>query len=66
MTALLEVRGLTKRFGGVVAIDGLDLVVAPNEILGLPYRRGVFGVELPHSCCAPEVSAVGEVPHYAA
>jgi branched-chain amino acid transport system ATP-binding protein/sulfate-transporting ATPase len=35
MTALLEVRGLTKRFGGVVAIDGLDVVVAPNEILGL-------------------------------
>ena len=32
---LLEVRGLTKRFGGVVAIDGLDVVVAPNEILGL-------------------------------
>ena len=35
MTALLEVSGLTKRFGGVVAIDGLDVVVAPNEILGL-------------------------------
>ena len=35
MTTLLEVRGLTKRFGGVVAIDGLDVVVAPNEILGL-------------------------------
>jgi len=35
MTALLEARGLTKRFGGVVAIDGLDVVVAPNEILGL-------------------------------
>jgi branched-chain amino acid transport system ATP-binding protein/sulfate-transporting ATPase len=35
MSPLLEVRGLTKRFGGVVAIDGLDIVVAPNEILGL-------------------------------
>jgi len=35
MSALLEVRGLTKRFGGVVAIDGLDIVVTPNEILGL-------------------------------
>jgi branched-chain amino acid transport system ATP-binding protein len=35
MTPLLQVRGLTKRFGGVVAIDSLDLVVAPNEILGL-------------------------------
>jgi branched-chain amino acid transport system ATP-binding protein len=35
MTALLEARGLVRRFGGVVALDGLDLTVAPNEILGL-------------------------------
>ncbi len=37
MTAphLMEARGLTKRFGGVVALDRLDLVVARNEIVGL-------------------------------
>ena len=35
MTNLLEARGLTKKFGGVVALDQLDLAVAPNEILGL-------------------------------
>jgi len=35
MTALLEARGLTRRFGGVVALDNLDLSVAANEILGL-------------------------------
>ena len=35
MTALLEARGLVRRFGGVVALDHLDLVVQPNEILGL-------------------------------
>jgi branched-chain amino acid transport system ATP-binding protein/sulfate-transporting ATPase len=35
MTALLEARDLVKRFGGVVALDGLDLAVAPNEIIGL-------------------------------
>jgi len=34
MTQLLEARGLSKRFGGVLALDGLDLDVAPNEILG--------------------------------
>jgi branched-chain amino acid transport system ATP-binding protein len=34
MTRLLEARGLSKRFGGVLALDGLDLSVAPNEILG--------------------------------
>jgi branched-chain amino acid transport system ATP-binding protein len=35
MTALLQARGLTRRFGGVVALDRLDLEVAQNEILGL-------------------------------
>ena len=35
MSVLLETRGLSKHFGGVLALDGLDLAVAPNEILGL-------------------------------
>ena len=35
MTTLLEAHGLVRRFGGVVALDGLDLAVASNEILGL-------------------------------
>jgi branched-chain amino acid transport system ATP-binding protein len=33
--ALLEARGLTKRFGGVTALDGIDLAVDRGEILGL-------------------------------
>jgi ABC-type branched-subunit amino acid transport system ATPase component len=32
---LLQARGLTMRFGGVTALDALDLVVYVNEILGL-------------------------------
>ena len=35
MTYLLEARGLTRKFGGVVALDNLDLAVEPNEIIGL-------------------------------
>src|SRR5579885_3706546 len=35
MTALLETRGLSKHFGGVLALDALDLAVQPNEIIGL-------------------------------
>jgi branched-chain amino acid transport system ATP-binding protein len=35
MTPLLQARGLSKAFGGVVALDRLDLAVAANEILGL-------------------------------
>jgi branched-chain amino acid transport system permease protein len=34
-TPLLEVRGLTKRFGGVTAVDGLDLTVCAGEIVAL-------------------------------
>src|ERR1700716_2085479 len=35
MTYLLGARGLPRRFGGVVALDNLDLTVVPNEIMGL-------------------------------
>ena len=35
MTALLEARSVAKRFGGVVALDGLDLAVTAGEIIGL-------------------------------
>jgi ABC-type branched-subunit amino acid transport system ATPase component len=35
MTALLEIRGLAKRFGGVIAVSGLDLSVEPGEVRGL-------------------------------
>jgi branched-chain amino acid transport system ATP-binding protein len=35
MSALLEASALTRNFGGVIALDHLDLAVAPNEILGL-------------------------------
>lgn len=35
MTALLEARRLTRKFGGVVALDSLDLSASPQEIVGL-------------------------------
>jgi branched-chain amino acid transport system ATP-binding protein len=35
MTALLEVEGLSKRFGGLQAVEGLDFSVNESEILGL-------------------------------
>ena len=34
-TPLLQVRGLTRRFGGLLAVSDLDLAVYPGEILGL-------------------------------
>ena len=35
MGALLEVEGLTKTFGGLVAVKDLSLAVSAGEILGL-------------------------------
>ncbi|MFO7773755.1 MAG: ABC transporter ATP-binding protein [Dehalococcoidia bacterium] len=32
---MLEIRGLTKRFGGVVAVAGLDLTINHGELVGL-------------------------------
>ena len=32
---LLEVAGIRKRFGGIKAVDGVDLAVRPGEIVGL-------------------------------
>ncbi len=38
--SLLEVRGVTKRFGGLQALDGVDLDVRASEILGLVGPNG--------------------------
>ena len=34
MTAAIETRGLTKRFGRTLALDGLDLLVEPGQVFG--------------------------------
>ena len=36
----LRLQGLSRRFGGVVAVDSIDLEVAPGEILGLMGANG--------------------------
>ena len=54
--ALLEITGLTKRFGALTALDSADLVVAPGEVHCLLGENGagkstlcnlVFGVHAP-------------------
>ena len=35
MTAMLEVRGLTRRFGGLVAVNDLTFNVNEGEMIGL-------------------------------
>ncbi len=36
----LETHGLVKRFGGITAVDGIDLTVHPQEIIGLIGHNG--------------------------
>ena len=56
LAALIEVRGLTKRFGGLVAVSELDFSLRPGQILGLIGPNGsgkstalklVMGIEHP-------------------
>jgi ABC-2 type transport system ATP-binding protein len=46
----IEVRGLVKRYGSTVAVDGLDLVVAPGETLALLGPNGA-GKTTTIECC---------------
>jgi branched-chain amino acid transport system ATP-binding protein len=57
-TPLLEVRGLTKRFGGLVAVRDIGFEIRPGEILGLIGPNGsgkstvmklVMGIERPNA-----------------
>ena len=40
MTAVIEAEGLTKRFGDVRALDGLDLVAQSGQVTALPSPSG--------------------------
>lgn len=40
MDTVLAIRGLTRRFGSVVANDGIDLTVRPGEVVGLLGHNG--------------------------
>ncbi|MBM3646902.1 MAG: ABC transporter ATP-binding protein [Alphaproteobacteria bacterium] len=61
MTALLTVSGLGKRFGGFVALDGIDLEVQPRERLGLIGPNGSGKSTLVNCICGTLRNEQGSV-----
>ena len=58
---LLDVQRLSKRFGGFVALDNIDLAVAPGERVGLIGPNGSGKSTLVNCLCGTLVNETGEV-----
>ena len=61
MTALLHVEGLSKRFGGFVALDGIELEVQDGERLGLIGPNGSGKSTLVNCICGTLHNEMGSV-----
>ena len=61
MTALLQVEGLGKRFGGFVALDGIQLEVKEGERLGLIGPNGAGKSTLVNCICGTLQNEMGSV-----
>jgi branched-chain amino acid transport system ATP-binding protein len=64
MTALLQIEGLGKRFGGFVALDGVELEVSDGERLGLIGPNGSGKSTLVNCICGTLRNEQGQV-HFA-
>ncbi len=60
-TPILEVSGLSKRFGGFVALDGINLTVSPGERLGLIGPNGSGKSTLVNCICGTLHNETGSV-----
>ncbi len=60
-TALLEARGVCKRFGGLVAVNGVDLDVGEREIVGLIGPNGAGKTTFFNCLTGMEVPTAGEI-----
>ena len=61
MSALLQVEGLSKRFGGFLAVDAVDLTVNQGECLGLIGPNGSGKSTLVNCLCGTLTNEVGTV-----
>src|SRR3954452_8911378 len=66
--AAVSIRGLVKRYGDFLAVDGLDLDIRPGDLVALLGRNGAGkppSVEIGEGCrarAAGEVRVLGEHP----
>src|ERR1700742_4282143 len=61
MANLLEIQGVGKRFGGFVALDGINLSVAPGERVGLIGPNGSGKSTLVNCMCGTLTNETGTV-----
>jgi len=61
MSALLQVEGLSKRFGGFIAVDSVDLTVNQGECLGLIGPNGSGKSTLVNCLCGTLQNELGKV-----
>ncbi len=61
MSVLLDVQGLSKRFGGFVALDGIDLTVNEGERVGLIGPNGSGKSTLVNCICGTLTNETGSV-----
>lgn len=59
--ALLEMRGITKHFGPVIANDGVDLTLGPGDILGLLGENGAGKTTLMNILFGAYAADAGEI-----
>lgn len=61
MTTIVEARGLTKRYRGVTAVDGVDFRLARDTITGLLGRNGAGKTTLMHLLTGQEFASSGTI-----
>ena len=61
MTTIVEARGLTKRYRGITAVDGVDFQIARDSITGLLGRNGAGKTTLMHLLTGQEFATSGSI-----
>jgi ABC-2 type transport system ATP-binding protein len=61
MTTIVEARGLTKRYRGITAVDGVDFTLARNTITDLLGRNGAGKTTLMHLLTGQEFATHGSI-----